>query len=224
MNRMDLGAEQALTLRRLKTASPPTCVPILGPADEVLGSLVPITAEMAQDHAILGDLCRWRAANMTSFFTVFEPTVQKTQGFLLGLSLPDPARILFLIQDPAGRRVGNIGLCNVTGNDAEFDNVLRGEFVDHPKFMRFVQWSLAAWAFDTLGIGVAYLSVLADNARAIRSYEGAGFTIVDRTPLVRKPFSGGYSLVPATPGVREDAALVRMEMDRASLRQSRAVP
>ena len=206
----------------MKEPDQSTSLPISNGRGQAIGSLVPITAQLAQDRDVLSDLCRWRAANMTSFFTVFEPSVEKTQAYLLRLSLPDPGRILFLIQDAAGRRVGNIGLCNVTDEDAELDNVLRGESVGDRSFMRFVQWSLADWVFHTLGLQKIYLNVLADNERAIRSYEHAGFAIVERKPLTRIEIPGGYNLVPATGGEAEDGALALMELDRARLQRSRA--
>ena len=60
----------------------------------------------------------------------------------------------------------------------------------------------AAW----LGVfqsrhSLAYLNVLADNSRAIRTYEKVGLHAVGRTPLTREEFDGGYRLKPA-PGIK----------------------
>lgn len=197
-------------------------LPVVNRSGQPIGALVPITPVMANDISLLEDLCRWRAANMLNFFTVFEPSVAKTRDYLERFSLPDPARILFLIKDGDGRRVGNIGLCNITAASAEVDNVIRGESVELRDFMRFVQWSLAHWAFSELGLDRLFLEVLADNRRAIASYERAGFGAVGRHALTKKPIPGGYQLIPAIGGMPEDSALLRMELDRASLRQARS--
>ncbi len=213
------GASYSKTLARLKSGQVDE-LPVVDGSGHPIGALVPITANMADDVSLLEDLCRWREANMLNFFTVFEPSVAKTKDYLVRLSLPDPARILFLIKDAEGRRVGNIGLCNITGANAEVDNVIRGETVEPRDFMRFVQWSLADWAFRTLGLDRLYLEVLADNRRAIASYERAGFAVVGRHALTKRPIPGGYQLIPATEGMPVDAALLRMELDQTSLRQA----
>jgi len=161
---------------------------------------------------------------MSKFFTVFEPSVEKTRDYLLRFSLPDPARLLFVMHEDGGRRVGNIGLCNVDETGAEVDNVIRGEPVKHSRFMLFAQSSLAGWAFNTLGLERLHLKVLTDNLRAIKSYERAGFSITGRQPLTKKTIPGGYQLVPASVGAPEDAAFVRMELNRASFRRASALP
>ena len=64
---------------------------------------------------------------MTAFLTVFAPTPEKTRNYLNDFSLPDPARMLFLVADCDNRYVGHIGLCNIAADGAEIDNVMRGE-------------------------------------------------------------------------------------------------
>ena len=181
---------------------------------EVVARLVAVNQTRATDPAIVDCLFRWRAASMTGFLTVFEPTVDKTRGYLEKLVLTDPARILFLILDPAGRPVGNIGLCNVTGADAEVDNIVRGERVETPNFMAQVQAGLIAWAQERLGVERVYLNVLSDNERAVNSYLKAGYVETGRTPLTREAIEGGYRLVP-TPGGGDPAepTLIQMRID-----------
>jgi RimJ/RimL family protein N-acetyltransferase len=211
-----MGSAPLTAIDRLKNTPQAGKLPICDSEGNVIGTLIPITVAMAYDESLLEDLCRWRAENMSNFLTVFEPTVAKTRDYLLRLSLPDPARILFVIHDDGGRRVGNIGLCNVSETEAEVDNVIRGEPVTCSRFMLSVQSSLAGWVFNTLGLKLLYLKVLTDNLRAIKSYERAGFSITGRQPLMKKPIPGGYQLIPASVGAPECAAFVRMELDRSS--------
>jgi RimJ/RimL family protein N-acetyltransferase len=193
-------------------------IPVWSVHGSTAGHLIPVTEERAQDPAIIDALFRWRKAHMAAFLTVFTPTPDKTRDYLTAFSLPDPGRILFLLADRAGRHVGHIGLCNITAADAEIDNVIRGEAVDTPDFMVRAHEALLRFAFVELGIASAYLNVLADNTRAIRTYRKVGFRAAGTTPLTREERDDGYRLRPAEkpqPNVRLPM-LVRMEMARAA--------
>lgn len=215
--------EQASLLARLKaTDTASSELPVHSGAGVRVGTLAPLTHKRGRDPGVLADLYRWRRANMTSFLTVFEPSLEKTDGYVNRFSLPDPARILFLVLAADRSRVGHIGVCNVGPSEAEIDNVLRGEKVREPGFMRLAMRALSAWAFKDLGVERLYLNVLADNERAISSYEKAGFAAVGRESLIRQDFEGGYKLVPPAPGYDGplSAELVRMEL-RAPTPQTR---
>lgn len=204
--------EQAAVVERLKNAVDPRAetVAVRDDAGTVIGRLVPVTRVGADDPTLIEDLCRWRAANMDGFLTVFAPTPDKTRGYLQKLALPDPGRVLFLIEDADGRRVGNIGLCNIAPGEAEVDNVVRGEAVAAPQFMRHVQNALIGWAGERLGVTSVYLNVISTNARAVNSYLRSGYRETERVPLVREDTSDGHRLVP-TEGAKSAVSLIRME-------------
>ena len=208
--------EQARIVANLKSGLSEFSIPILSAQTSVTGFLIPITHRLAEDRAIVDALFRWRRAHMKAFLTVFTPTLEKTQNYLTDFSLPDPARILFLAADRASRHVGHIGLCNITADGAEIDNVVRGESVDNPDFMVHAHSALLRWAFSVLDIPLAYLNVLAHNERALRTYRKVGFREVARTRLVREEQDDGYRLRPASISNRDAAVatLARMEIVR----------
>lgn len=150
---------------------------------------------------------------MQSFLTVFEPTYAKTEKYLTSFSLQDPARVLFLVRDVNSRPVGHIGFANVSGPEAEVDNVLRGERSPCDDFMAQALRSLIDWAAEHLGIARVYLNVLSRNCRAIRFYERLGFAETDRVPTARQVMAGGYKIVPTTRDKAdpECPTLIRME-------------
>ena len=183
-----------------------------------IGLLLPVTLEAAQNDAIVRTLYRWRSAHLFSFLTAFTTSPESMKNYLLSISLPDPARILFLVKDANSALVGNIGLCNVSAVDAELDNVVRGERASPKEIMAHAQRTLLDWAFRVLEISRIYLHVLTDNARAIRAYENVGFSKVRYIPLTRKENADGYKLVPisANSSERQHAELVRMEISKAT--------
>lgn len=206
--------EQARLVADLKCGALQAPIPILSAQNGVAGSVAPLTHRLAENPAIVDALYRWRRAHVRAFLTVFSPTLEKTRNYLTAFSLPDPARILFLIADCEGRYVGHIGLCNIAAEEAEIDNVLRGEPVDSPDFMVCAHRALLDWVFSRLNIRVAYLNVLADNERGLRTYAKVGFREVARIPLVREEQADGYRLIPGhvPDGARAAATLVRMEL------------
>ena len=206
----DPSPEQAALLKSLKLGRGAE-VEARDQAGRPIGRLTMITEAAARDDTLVADLCRWRAANMSGFLTVFQPTMEKTRDYLDRLAVPDPRRVLFLIQDAEGRRVGNIGLCNIAPGKAEIDNVVRGETVETPAFMSHVQEALIGWAAATLGVARVYLNVLSDNPRAVASYERAGYVETDRVPLMRVDTTDGYRLVPDPAAPDGAVSLIRME-------------
>jgi RimJ/RimL family protein N-acetyltransferase len=221
--------EQARIVANLKSGPPHgMSIPILSAQASVAGFLTPVTHQMAENEAVVEALFRWRRSHMAAFLTVFIPTLEKTHHYLTSFSLPDAARILFLVADREHRYVGHIGLCNIAAEGAEIDNVVRGEPIDIPGFMVCAHNALLRWAFASLDIPLAYLNVLAHNRRAIRTYRRIGLRAVNRIPLVREEQDGGYRLrpacVPSSGGV--EPMLVRMEIPREAFYrdQSRQTP
>jgi RimJ/RimL family protein N-acetyltransferase len=219
------NAEQARIVASLKSGSlPDMSIPIASAEGAAAGFLTPITYRLAEDAAIIDALFRWRRSHMKSFLTVFNPTLEKTRNYLTAFSLPDAARILFLVVNRESRFVGHIGLCNIAPDGGEIDNVIRGEPVDMPGFMVCAHTALLGWAFPSLDLPLAYLNVLADNTRAIQTYEKIGFRAIGRTPLLREEHEGGYRLRPmsASCGNGTGPMLIRMEILRDSFYRKRS--
>lgn len=210
---MTLTSAQAETIAKLKSGSDVRSLPIFAEDETLLGSLTALSYKLAERADVVNALYRWRKANLLSFLTVFSPTVDKTESYLRKFSLPDPARILFLISEPDGRMIGHIGLCNIDRDSAELDNVLRGEVPSHRDIINGAQRALLEWAFMVLKVPLVYLNVLANNERAIRAYRKAGFVTVKHVPLVMEKLADGYRLVPNdVEGSTTHGEVARMEI------------
>lgn len=189
-------------------------LPLAGPG----GSLEAFGPRLAGDVALHQTLCAWRQANMAAFFTSFVATPETT-GNYLHFSARTANRILFLVRDINRVPVGNIGLCNITPQEAELDNVLRGGSACPPGLMRAAATALLGWAFAVLDVGRVYLNVLDDNARAIAFYTALGMKKEITRPLWRQDTSDGYQLVP-NPGEGRapySAGMLTMTLSRVDL-------
>jgi RimJ/RimL family protein N-acetyltransferase len=190
-------AAQAALVKALKAGEQQAEILVRSPSGEILGTIEPITLDLATECPLHKMLSRWRAENMTAFLTVFQSTPEKTAGFLVRVSLPSPSRLLCVLRDAAGTLVGNIGLCNIAEGSAELDNVLRGERIGASGFMRCATSAFLGWSFGALDLHEIYLHVLEDNVRAIRLYEAVGFQRGKRLPLWRRETTEGYDLLRA---------------------------
>jgi len=188
-------AAQAALVTALKAGEQRAVISVRSPAGEVLGTVEPITYDLAADCRLHETLSRWRAENMAVFLTVFQSTPEKTAAFLAHVSLPAPSRLFCLLRDATGTPVGNVGLCNIAEGSAELDNVLLGARTAASGFMRYATSAFLGWSFRALGFHQIYLYVLEDNARAVRLYEAVGFQRRERLPLWRRETAEGYDLL-----------------------------
>ena len=219
---MALTNHQAALIAALKSeGSPSSALPVRTNCGTAIGYLMPLTVKRAADPCVIERICHWRDLHKGAFLTVVEPDPENTRRYLEEVSLSDPARILFLVVDLQERLIGNIGFCNVDANGAELDNVVRGESVISPGFMRWVCTTALDFAFAALGISSIYLNVIADNRRAIELYHGLGFAECGYRALARQTIVGGYRLVEAEQGSSEatDLVLIRMELQEPVFRQ-----
>jgi hypothetical protein len=134
-------------------------------------------------------LTEWRNRFVRSFLTEFEATPERTARWLAEVVGPADDRILFLLDDPAGRTFGQMGLTAIrwAEHSGQADAVVRGADAP-PGTMRLALETLLAWARQKLGLRCLDVRVRSDNP-AVAFYRKAGFAERRRVPLrsVREP-------------------------------------
>lgn len=188
---------------------------------EVVVVLVPVGPWVLLNPELVRAMSEWRARSMQSFHIRFESTPSKTEQYLRDFSLGRNDRLLFMIE-VNGDFLGHIGLANVTADDAEIDNVMRGIRGGPPGLMEVSARTLIEWAFRGLGLHQLYLQVLSDNQRAKDLYGRLGFETTERYPLRVEKRADSTALVrcsgnEATENFTSDV----MSLDRESFERAR---
>src|SRR5262245_49768211 len=94
-----------------------------------VASLRPVaTAPGRLDPDDVRRLTAWRNRHVGAFLTEFVATEERTARWLAGTVAKDPGRILFMVDDPAGRTFAYMGLAFIAWEEraGEVDAVVRG--------------------------------------------------------------------------------------------------
>lgn len=154
-----------------------------------LGQLVCVDRGLAADSRVIDDLTQWRQTYMEYFLTQFEATAPRTRSWLERVVIPAADRVLFLIVLESGEAVGNFGVCNLTAEAGELDNLIRGRKGGDPRLIYYCELALLSWMFGHLGLKRAMLHVFSNNRPTIRLHSSVGFSESASTSLslVRSP-------------------------------------
>ena len=178
------------------------------------GMLLPISRFLADDEALIRDLTSWRHAAAFAYPTRFPVTIDGTRSWLKDKLLAVEDRILFLVLDRHGYRVGHLGFANCVNDRCamEIDNVVRGVSGTAPAIMSEAMRAIVAWAHKNFWPEEIFLRVLSDNPRAIAFYERLGYRQTESLPLRRHQQGEVVSFKTPEPGdvAAPDATFLRM--------------
>ncbi|SON56152.1 hypothetical protein HDIA_2611 [Hartmannibacter diazotrophicus] len=152
--------------------------------DEI-GRLVPIGPWILSRPDLIDLMTDWRRNAMRFFMSRFEASSESMAWYLRTLSVGQDNRLLFLIEDPAGRFVGHIGLSGCDGQRAEIDNLMRGLSGGHPQLVPCAERTLLDWCFGVLNLESLNLKVLSYNFVTMNLHARFGFRETRRLPLRR---------------------------------------
>ncbi|MGL5883099.1 MAG: GNAT family N-acetyltransferase [Synechococcus elongatus] len=150
-------------------------IQILNDDGERVGYLIPINKHLASNPFVIQKLTKWRKMFKKYFLTQFTPTENRTKSWLESVVLPSGNRVLFLIYTSSNDIIGNFGICDLSEEKAELDNLIRGEKGGHPQLIYFAELSLLRWLFYDLCIPKVCLHVFSNNYKTISLHESVGF-------------------------------------------------
>lgn len=110
-------------------------------------------------------LTKWRNKHVKSFLTEFEATNERTRNWLLNQVHSDHGKILFMLVDLEGKRIGQIGLgfINWQKRYGEADAIISGG--ESPRgLMKAALKEALAWAKSELLLSELCVRVRSDNS------------------------------------------------------------
>jgi RimJ/RimL family protein N-acetyltransferase len=182
MDRLSSG-RQLLTSIKASAASGKVSL-ALPVGSSVCAVLRPIpTAPGYLDALDLRLLSEWRNRFVKSFLTEFVATDARTASWLSGAVHENDGKILLMMEDLHGERLGHIGLGFIDWRTGygEADAIVRGG--DAPRgLMKLALQTTLKWAKDQLGLTTLGVRVRSDNT-ALDFYRKTGFVETRRVPL-----------------------------------------
>lgn len=187
---------------------------VVDPDLRTIGSLRIIDTDMARDPNVADELTRWREPYQQFFMTWFPTSPSRTAEWLTSSVLADTSRLLAIIQDKAGRHIGNFGVRGIVDGSAELDNLIRGERGGGPDMIHNCELSLIHWLASCLKVRRLYLHVMTHNPRTIALHARVGFvqSEVSRLERLGTDTEGSYRAQPGAPVGDNELGLVRMEL------------
>ena len=166
------------------------------------GYLVPVCELHAGDPALVAQLSQWRRENAFAYPTQFPVTDAGTAAWLRARLLDVPDRLLFLVVDKFGNRIGHLGYasCLNDAGEMEIDNVVRGVKTGYPGIMCEAMQVALDWAEEKIGPQSIFLRVFQDNQHAIDFYRKLGFEDERVLPLRKLVQGDTISYLPVAEG------------------------
>ena len=193
----------------------PLIIPIRSPAGTDLGTLWSFHASVPITPNLIDDLTQWRNTNRQFFATQFNATAERTLSWIYTTIIPDPTRLLFMIDAPDGTHVGHLGVTSLNTTHPELDNMIRGRSAGDPRIMYWAEVALVHWLFKQPHVLSVRLKVFSHNWIPISIHRSIGFTDLSLQRLVRRDVGGEIHLVPASDPVdASDCSYLEMNVER----------
>ena len=167
-------------------------IPVTDLSGDVIGTLVPVGEWILNDAEKIEAIRTWRSKARRMFLTQLDSTYEQTWSYLQDVSIEQVNRLLFLLFDDTGKFVGHLGICNVTEDSCELDNLMRGASGGDPRLVYFAEGAMLDWCFAPLGVSSAHVSVLSYNWMVIDLHKEVGFFESSRKAL-KKVVSDGLT-------------------------------
>lgn len=182
MEKLALGRQCLAFLKGTAAANKVSLVLPVG--SPVVGYLRTIpSAAGCLDPLDLELLSEWRNRFVKSFLTEFVATPERTASWLNGPVHANDGKILFMVENLHGERLGHIGLAFIdwTTGYGEADAIVRGGNAP-PGLMKLALQTTLKWAKEQLGLTTLGVRVRSDNS-ALDFYRKVGFEETKRVPL-----------------------------------------
>ena len=151
------------------------------------------TAPGQLDALDLQLLSEWRNKYVSSFLTEFHAHPERTAHWLTEYVHDNDSKILFMLEDLHGTRLGHIGIAFIdwASGYGEADAIVSGGD-SPPGLMKLALQTSLAWVRDQLGVTTLGVRVRSDNS-ALEFYRKVGFQETKRICLRKELVADGIA-------------------------------
>lgn len=150
--------------------------------------LRPLNYKDLADDSLIDLLTLWREENYDAYPSQFKVTSERTRRWLAKFVLDSQGKLLFLLEDFDGNKIGHMGVANYNfkNRHIEMDNIVRGnKQLIQKGIITNALYDLISWTFLAFPIDTVYLRVFKDNERAIALYKRLKFVETKLIPLIK---------------------------------------
>lgn len=177
-----------------------------------------IGADDLNDDHLVQRVTDWRKRHKHCFLTEFEPTRARTKAWMQASIVNEPARALFMILSPAGILLGHIGAI-YRETYLEYDYYILGVKPNVRNFALNVASQFLLWLLDLTQLQLACGKVRSDNHHGLDFHRRTGFSVYQKTPLVRvESKHGEVRFEEQSSSAESDYYLVEIRATAAELR------
>lgn len=180
LRRLNAFLKKASSLETLYSRSLPFEVPE-NPESWLGYRLLPVGDIHLGDDNLISDLLRWRVN--AGFRGDTQLSFSGTRDWLKKSVLRENERILFVVVDPIGTRLGHLGLWFRDADTLELDNVVKSPDCNVKGVMSHATMVLGRWVREFVGVRKISLRVDVENNHAIRFYKQIGFSENGKVPI-----------------------------------------
>jgi RimJ/RimL family protein N-acetyltransferase len=142
---------------------------------ECIGALETMVAEHALDLTLLERICDWHNRALEFYIDPKPWRPHSTAHWLINTVISSERRILFLVQNESGVRIGLCGLSNIFPQQADVYDIVRGDSGGHPLLFPYAQIAMLRLGFHGIGLQSIVGAVHRQNVSARRVGRFVGF-------------------------------------------------
>jgi len=164
--------------------------------DRIVGYLVPVGNFLLQDNSLISDLMNWREQNTAAYPTKFTVTESGTKNWLLNQVVENPERLLFIVCDSTGSRIGILSLNFRANEKCEIENVIKVNS-DNFELISTALLTIENFVYEEIGLESCFTRVLKSNQNSANFYSDLSYEIVDEISLTESKDQDNLNLIPS---------------------------
>ena len=191
----------------------------------VIGRLRGFDRFLLRDENLIETMARCHTFYKENFLTQFDVSPENKRRWLERSVLGNDRKMLFLVETPDGRVIGQDGFTLLGGGVFEHDGTMRFSRGGNPDIFVRDSFERAAICFFLLGCEKFKVEIFKKNVMAIDNALALGLSIKTEHPLTRSEEQGvvSYRIASSPAMINTDEILVEFSMEKEAFAKSHGI-